>query len=804
MTREGLATEFKSVAKASGKSRLSPSKRSLDCYATDPEGGRSDTPRPERATFLHECLKNWITRWGKTKRFVAELASIHPDRIRALRDQKKKNFTAKKARPPAVSRPVSRRPQPEVTTLFELPTAPARLVGRGNEIYRLCAEIRDRSLNALSIWGMAGVGKTAFALTMAHALRSHYPDGALYLDMLGEREDTEPLKDLDAMLHALRAFEIRLPTKAERVAGAYRSLLDKKRLLFLLDNVAPDKHVESLLPPKHCLLLLTSRSNLSIPRVSAHSLLALPAHDSVSLVKDLAPRAADFASRIAELCGHLPLALVLAANWLEDNNTFSPQGLINQLISRCKVLTEADTALGISQVARDKILIDVDAALEVSYNALTDDLRSRCAMLGIFSGSWDADAVRTVWKLPIAETRESLQVLVNRCFVEWNGNAQRYRLHDLVRVFLVNKLDREEQQKARDSHAIHYGVSFAAYSKSIQRIGIKPVLSWFDTERHNIVQGHRWCASVNPYHPFHGQKILMSYGEVADELLDLRFSVDDQVEWWQPILDAAALENNDDIAHAAMQALSRANTRLLKAGELRKAASIANVDKDLLDDDDERRHSTDLLTPLSWADPLALGPLKEHWRHLIGQIHRCAGEAKRGEQEEVEKSLEEISRLVESHTEAGSIEEADCFSGIATHLRCCKQPQLAIRTYERSERVCSNLEGPVARECEVVLLSHIARCYADLRNLEGVRSSLNKALQKITDDRMDLRAEILTIMAELFHNLGQSSEALIAAEAAMPILRELNSPKASELLRLVRAMKASQSATPPRESEERS
>ena len=83
-----------------------------------------------------------------------------------------------------------------------------------------------------------GIGKTILALKLAEELKPLYPDAQIYLDLKGV--NPQPLTTAQAMAHVIRSFhpEARLPESEAELAGLYRSVLDEKRVLLLMDNAA--------------------------------------------------------------------------------------------------------------------------------------------------------------------------------------------------------------------------------------------------------------------------------------------------------------------------------------------------------------------------------------------------------------------------------------------------------------------------------------------------------------------------------------------------------------------------------------
>ncbi|WP_437968999.1 TIR domain-containing protein [Sorangium sp. So ce260] len=182
------------------------------------------------------------------------------------------------------------------------------------------------------ISGRGGVGKTALALHLAQELAPHYPDGVIHVDLLGK--DGAPLSsemamarmiavmDPDAMM--ARAVDLprrRGPEDAEPVRETYRRAFDGKQMILLLDNASDSEQVEPLIPPSGCLLLVTARHDFQLPGLYTRRLEPLAPDDAIALVRSLAPRLDEAtASAVAELCGHLPRALHVAAPMMAEEH----------------------------------------------------------------------------------------------------------------------------------------------------------------------------------------------------------------------------------------------------------------------------------------------------------------------------------------------------------------------------------------------------------------------------------------------------------------------------------------------------
>jgi hypothetical protein len=171
--------------------------------------------------------------------------------------------------------------------------------------------------------GKGGVGKTALAVHLAHALRPRYRDGQLYVDLRGAESDPVEPGDVLASFLAALGFDRSIPDSTEERRRMYLSALSTRRVLVLLDNAADEAQVRPLLPGNSgCLALVTSRRWLAALE-TAH-VVPLDILDPAAALTllgtligtDRVDREPAAAAAVAELCGHLPLALCIAGGRL--------------------------------------------------------------------------------------------------------------------------------------------------------------------------------------------------------------------------------------------------------------------------------------------------------------------------------------------------------------------------------------------------------------------------------------------------------------------------------------------------------
>jgi tetratricopeptide (TPR) repeat protein/transcriptional regulator with XRE-family HTH domain len=317
-----------------------------------------------------------------------------------------------------------------------LPRDVASFTGRQAELQVLLDAGADaKRAGVADIWtigGMAGVGKTAFAVHAAHRLAPLFPGGQLYLQLHGHspaQGPVDPAEALASLLLTTGAGAQEIPPGLEARARLWRDHLAGTRLLLVLDDAAGHEQVRPLLPgAQGSLVLITSRGNLAaLEDTRAISLDTLPPGDAAELLIRLAGRegmASGDASveEIARLCGYLPLAIGMLARRLYHHPAWTSARLAADLAA-------ARNRLEFMHLEN----LSVAAAFDLSYRDLTSGQQRLFRRLGLHPGTDigpSAAAALDGTDLPTA--RRQLEELYDQHLIT-EPEQDRYRLHDLIR-----------------------------------------------------------------------------------------------------------------------------------------------------------------------------------------------------------------------------------------------------------------------------------------------------------------------------------------------------------------------------------
>ena len=316
-----------------------------------------------------------------------------------------------------------------------LPRDIASFTGRKAELARLtgaAAGVAGGVVGIHAIDGMAGIGKTTFAVHAAHRLAGDFPDGQFFLPLHAHTPGQRPVDPVDALASLLLTAGVgaqQIPPGLQARAGLWRDYLAGKKILLLLDDAAGHEQVTPLLPgTAGSSVLVTSRRRLAaLEGAAVISLDTLPPGEAAALLAGLSGRpdlgsGGGGAGEITRLCGYLPLAIGMLAKQLRHHPARTAAGLAADLAA-------ARDRLELMQAEN----LSVAAAFDLSYQDLTTGQQRLFRRLGLHPGpDIDAYGAAALDDTDLATARRRLDGLYDQHLLTEPASG-RYRLHDLLR-----------------------------------------------------------------------------------------------------------------------------------------------------------------------------------------------------------------------------------------------------------------------------------------------------------------------------------------------------------------------------------
>ncbi|WP_222849338.1 AfsR/SARP family transcriptional regulator [Trebonia kvetii] len=410
----------------------------------------------------------------------------------------------------------------------QLPADIADFTGRETHVDHLCglllggnAARSPGAVRVVVVNGAAGLGKTALAVHAAHQVSQQFPDGQLYVDLLGA--SSQPASPGEVLARFLRDLGIegdKVPAKDDERAALYRTTLTGRRVLILLDNAKDAAQVRSLLPgSSSCAVLVTTRNRTSdLASTRFLDLNVLEDTEALALFarivgEERAAAEPDATAEILVACAGLPLAIRICAARLAARSSWRIATLAGRLRNVHRRLDELKTGD-----------LAVRASFQVSYDSLRTasngiDPARAFRLLGLWAGTWiSLSAAAALLGEPEDDVADVLEALVDINLLESPAPDQ-YRFHDLLRVYAMERASAEESDDARDAAVDRLlwwyldSAQAAADRVSPQRYQISrppdeagypalafgtvdAALAWYDDERANLVAATRQAAGA--------------------------------------------------------------------------------------------------------------------------------------------------------------------------------------------------------------------------------------------------------------------------------------------------------------------
>ncbi|GGV69256.1 tetratricopeptide repeat protein [Streptomyces thermoviolaceus] len=720
---------------------------------------------------------------------------------------------------PALARPATPAPAPAPTVArpAQLPATVSDFTGRAafvSELSEVLASAKGRVMAVSALAGIGGVGKTTLAVHVAHQARPAFPDGQLYVDLRGAGPSpTDPETVLGSFLRALGTADSAVPDSLEERAALYRSLLDGRRVLVLLDNARDAAQVRPLLPgAEGCAALITSRTRMT-GLAGAHlvDLDVMSPKEALAFFTKIVGEERVASEREAALdvvaaCGFLPLAIRIAASRLAARRTWTVSVLAAKLADERRRLDE----LRAGDLA-------VKATFELGYGQLEPAQARAFRLLGLADGpDISLAAAAAVLDLPQEETEDLLESLVDISLLE-SAAPGRYRFHDLVRLYARDRAERDEQEPGESEAALARLLDFylatTAGVYAIERPGDKLVEHLTPTRRPGLRFTSRTSARDWLY--TEANCLLATARRQADRPAGLGAAID--LLW--AALDLSESGANSKEYEATATALYEAARELgvarISARALMTLAH-AHVDGGRFDRADEEAEQVIRLAGQ------AEDPLPVCWaRNARGIIALYQGRTADGE-EHLSEAIRLFRQLGDRPGEASALCNLSRIRLAAGRLRSAVD--LAEQGIGIYDAMGNSMRGANGRYALGLALTESGR-------LDAAASSLHEALLVFRDSRQRLwegmtlfrlaevdlaaqrpaqaaanaeraltvlrgiggewrRGNVLTVLGQALSRIGQTDRAQVCWQEALHIYETLGSPEAAAVRELLNPVQA--------------
>jgi tetratricopeptide (TPR) repeat protein len=645
----------------------------------------------------------------------------------------------------------------------QIPLPPLDFTGRDEELQELLG-IFERGAPIIGLRGLGGVGKSALAFALAERLKDRFPDGQLFVSLQGI--SSRPLTPADAMAQIIHSYQptLRLPESEAELANLYRSVLDGKHALLLLDNALDDKQVLNLILPKSCGLLITSRKTIKLPGLIRKDLYVLKPEEALELLLKVwcstsgsaePPKTDPAWSEIARLCGFLPLALRAAASLLANTPDLSPANYADEL---------KDERTRLERIGEEGVELSVDASFNLSFQRQASEIQQTFLNASVFPADFDGQAEEFICR---DQGHKRLSELTRWSLVEYQRPSQeskvRYHLHDLVRLFAAGRLEVAGGEAARNyvlrKYAEYYKDVLSSANELYTRGGYDELagLKEFDLEKMNIKDGQKWAqdmvisrsdrtrsSGLDP----EWQSVLQlsnDYSSSGASLIELRLNPRERISWLMIALFAAKQLKDRKMEGSHLINLGIAyiqlGENLLAIKILKKGLSIA------------RKIGN------RFGESNALGNLGISYAE-IGDIHQSI--------KFFEKHLAIAHEIGDKRGEAADL------GNLGLAYAELGDSRRAIVFYEQSLKI----DHEIGYRCgEGANLGNLGMAYYDLGDASKAIKYYERHMA-IACEIGDRRSEGNTLwnMSLALDNLNERSEAIKKAESALEIFEQIESP----------------------------
>jgi tetratricopeptide (TPR) repeat protein len=492
----------------------------------------------------------------------------------------------------------------EPASLHQLPTEIAHFTGRSIELEKAIAILQAQGEGdpaVLTIFGTGGVGKSAFAIQVAHCIKHDLSEIQFYANLRGtENQPLEPQEVLSSFLQALGVGYQMASVNLEEQQSIYQLMLSERRVLMVLDNARDAAQVQPLLlDSPTCAVIVTSRQQLTLTGTRLE-LEPLPPAEALELLEKVGhvPPELTAAERLVTLCGGLPLALKITGGTLCG----PAQPLENygdQLAAERQKLEQLQSSY-----------LDVRASFAVSYAQQEKAIARLLRLIGLLvRPNLTATIVAALLECDLESANKTLSTLVRSGLLEPTKSSC-FQIHDLIRLFAKEQLARCESAEMRRIVRLRASYWYCetagllalafdltdslaplqkqAFSQGDEEL-LRTALSWFDREKLNLIAALEWANQTQAW------ETVVSLAQSLTRWFDLRH---DWKNWEQTHQLALEASRKLSDRHAEAQILNSLGNAYFRQDHRKKAREHYEKSLSLLRELGNRYQEAQTLTNL--------------------------------------------------------------------------------------------------------------------------------------------------------------------------------------------------------------
>jgi predicted ATPase len=429
-----------------------------------------------------------------------------------------------------------------------LPIQATPFLGREEELKEIMHLLEDPKCRLITLVGPGGIGKTRLALQAAAENIEDFDQGVYFVPL-------DPLTSVEFLVGTIaQALKFSFYGNEEEKVQLLNYLKEKEMLL-ILDNfehlVEGAKIISEILNKAESVkIIVTSRellnlkgewlvqlNGMDVPKgeeidVEGYSAVQLFFYNARRINADVNFSHEDrqFAVRICQLVGGLPLGIEIASSWLRSLSCKE----ISQEIERN--IDFLSTSLR-DMPERHRSL---RAVFDYSWNLLSEKERDIFMRMSVFHGGFTRGAAEKIADISLP----SLTTFIDKSLLRRNPSG-RYEMLEIIRQYAAGKLEEfsEKRKSLIDSHCGYYSALLSQKEKEIDNGKEVEVLEMMKEEVKNIRAAWKWAVEnkrvknlgemLNCLSAFYDMQGLYEEGrQIFEEVADIQKEKLDSDDGW--------------------------------------------------------------------------------------------------------------------------------------------------------------------------------------------------------------------------------------------------------------------------------